>query len=109
MKYSQIISPILLALLKVLRAVNGLVPSNEILTTIVTVLSAAIEAAGYAETLWLSGTIDKGARPDCAKQYILNILEKAGITITDNIQTIITGTIALTCYLMPHHNEVIGE
>jgi hypothetical protein len=32
-------------------------------------------------------------------------LEKAGIEVTDNINAIITGAIAITCYLMPHYTE----
>ena len=103
-KYSSAVKPILTLVLNVLKSVGGLMPNNSIINTMVQVISAAVSAAGHAEKLWLEGCIDKTARPECAENYIKSILEDAGIEITDNIQTIINGTIAITCYLMPHYN-----
>lgn len=105
LKYSQLISPILVALTNVLKAVGNIFPTNKILAEVTTIFSAGIEAAGYAENLWLQGEIDKAMRPKYAEQYILILLEKAGITIDDSINAIVTGAIAVTCYLMPHYTE----
>ena len=52
--YSNLILPIIKSLLSVLKAV-GAIPGLDktALNTIISVFSSAIEAAGYAETLWL--------------------------------------------------------
>ena len=105
LKYSRLFTPILTALTNVLKAVGNIFPGTKVITDIVAVISAGIEAAGYAENLWLQGEIDKTMRPQYAQQYICILLEKAGITVTDNINTIVSGVIAVTCYLMPHYSE----
>ena len=105
LKYSKLITPVLTALNNVLKAVGNIFPSNATITSIVAIISAGIEAAGYAENLWLQGEIDKTMRPQYAQQYIQILLERAGITITNSISTIIAGVIAVTCYLMPHYSE----
>ena len=104
--YSNLILPIIKSLLSVLKAV-GAIPGLDktTLNTIISVLSSAIEAAGYAETLWLQGEIEKSERMQHANQYIVMLLTSAGIDITDNIRTIINGAIALTCFLMPHYSN----
>lgn len=105
MKYSKLVTPILKALTAVLNSVGNIFPNNTVLKTIATILSASVEAAGYAENLWLQGEIDKTKRPQYAQQYIQILLEKAGIEITSNIETIISGAFAITCYLMPHYSN----
>lgn len=105
LKYSKLITPILTALINVLKAVGNVFPTNKMLAEVITVFSAGIEAAGYAENLWLQGEIDKTMRPQYAQQYIKILLEKAGIEVTDSINSIISGAIAITCYLMPHYTE----
>lgn len=104
-KYSRLITPIFNALNGVLRAVGNVFPGSKVIADIVAVISAGIEAAGYAENLWLQGEIDKTMRPQYAQQYIQILLEKAGIEVTDGINTIISGAIAIACYLMPHYTE----
>lgn len=104
-KYSKLLIPILKALLTVLKAVDGIVHNSPALTIAVQVVSVAIEAAGEAEKLWLAGQLDKAARPAYAQEYIVNLLSKANIQITENIQGIIQGAISLTCFLMPHYSE----
>lgn len=104
-KYSRLITPIFNALNGVLKAVGNIFPGSRVIADITAVISAGIEAAGYAENLWLQGEIDKTMRPQYAQQYIQILLEKAGIDVTDNINTIISGTIAVTCYLMPHYSN----
>lgn len=105
LKYSKLITPILTALNNVLIAVGNIFPANNVIKTVSTVISAAIEAAGYAENLWLQGEIDKTMRPKYAADYVNVLLERAGIEVTDSIATIIDGVIALTCYLMPHYTQ----
>lgn len=104
LKYSKLITPILDALNSVLKAVGNIFPANNVLNTITTVISASIEATGYAENLWLQGEIDKSMRPKYAMEYINTLLKRAGIEVTDSITTIIDGIIAITCYLMPHYS-----
>lgn len=104
LQYANIFTPILKSALMVLQAVGGLMPDNSVITTAVQVISVAIEAAGYAEKLWLDGDIEKDNRPDSAKEYIASVLSKANIEISDSLQSIINGIIALTCYLMPHYD-----
>ena len=104
-KYSRLITPIFNALNGVLRAVGNVFPGSKVIADIVAVISAGIEAAGYAENIWLQGEIDKTMRPQYAQQYIQILLEKAGIEVTDSINTIISGAIAIACYLMPHYTE----
>lgn len=105
LKYSRLFTPVLIALTNVLKAVGNIFPGTKVITDIVAVISAGIEAAGYAENLWLQGEIDKTMRPQYAQQYICILLERAGIAVTDSINTIISGVIAITCYLMPHYSE----
>lgn len=104
--YSNIFSPILKALYSLLVAIGNASPKNATLTTVVTVIKAAIDATGCAEQLWLQGELDKAARPEYARQFVTVILSSAGIEVTDAINTIIQGVIAMTCYLLPHHTVV---
>lgn len=103
--YNELINPILKTLMEVLKAVNAMVPSNEVLKTIILVISTAIDAAGHAEQLWLQGEIDKNNRPAAAQEYITAALTAAKIELTSSLSTIISGAIALTCYLMPHYSN----
>lgn len=108
-KYSKLLIPILKALLTVLKTVGGFTGGSPTLTIAAQVVSVAIEAAGEAEKLWLAGQLDKAARPAYAQEYIVNLLSKANIEITENIQGIIQGAISLTCFLMPHYSEETVE
>lgn len=103
--YNKLLTPILTTLINVLKAVNAILPNNEVLRIITIVISTAIDAAGHAENLWLTGQIDKDARPAAAEEYIKTALKAAGIELTNSLSTIISGAIALTCYLMPHYSN----
>ena len=105
LQFHSLINPILTSLAAVLHAVGAVAKDNTSLAIMSSVISGAIDAAGYAEELWLKGEIDKAARPQFAQEHIERMLTALGIEITENIQTIIQGSIALTCYLMPHHND----
>ena len=105
LQFHNLVSPILTSLAAVLHAVGAVTKDNTALSIMSSVISGAIDAAGYAEDLWLKGEIDKEARPQFAQEHIERMLAALGIEITENIQTIIQGSIALTCYLMPHHSD----
>lgn len=103
--YSDLITPVLDALLKVLKAVGGIFPDSSVIKAIGIVISSSIQAAGYAEELWIKGEINKELRPQYAQEYVLKLLDEAEIKVTDSITSIIEGAIALACYFMPHHKE----
>ena len=105
LKFSNLIHPILTSLSAVLHAVGAAAGDNTSLAIMSAVISGAIDAAGYAEKLWLDGEIDKAARPQLAQEHIERMMVALGISITPQIQSIVQGAIALTCYLMPHHGE----
>lgn len=104
-KYTGIISPILNALKAALDAVNGVMPNNEVVTTMVKVCQIAIDATSNAEELWIEGSIEKADRPQIAKDYIDNMLAEANITMTPVLESIINCAITLTCYFMPHNRD----
>lgn len=104
-KYTGIISPILNALKTALDAVNGAMPNNEVVATMVKVCQIAIDATSNAEELWIEGSIEKADRPQIAKDYINNMLAKANITMTPVLESIINCAITLTCYFMPHNRD----
>lgn len=104
-KYSQYITPVLKALDAVMAAVGDIFPESAALKTISTVISASIQAAGYAEELWLQDEINKTERPQHAQEYVVKLLTEAGIEVNANINAMIAGIIAIACYLMPHYDE----
>ena len=104
-KYTGIISPILNALKAALDAVNGAMPNNEVVTTMVKVCQIAIDATSNAEELWIEGSIEKADRPKIAKDYIDKMLADANITMTPVLESIINCAITLTCYFMPHNRD----
>ena len=57
LQFSNLINPILTSLSAVLHAVGAVVKDNSTLSIMSSVISGAIDAAGYAEKLWLDGEI----------------------------------------------------
>ena len=104
-KYTGIISPILNALKAALDAVNGVMPNNEVVATMIKVCQIAIDATSNAEELWIEGSIEKADRPQIAKNYIDKTLAEANITMTPVLESIINCAITLTCYFMPHNRD----
>ena len=104
-KYTGIISPVLNALKAALDAVNGVMPNNEVVATMVKVCQIAIDATSNAEELWIEGSIEKADRPKIAKDYIDKMLADANITMTPVLESIINCAITLTCYFMPHNRD----
>lgn len=104
-KYTGIISPILNALKAALDAVNGAMPNNEVVATMIKVCQIAIDATSNAEELWIEGSIEKADRPQIAKNYIDKMLAESNITMTPVLESIINCAITLTCYFMPHNRD----
>ena len=104
-KYTGIISPILNALKAALDAVNGVMPNNEVVATMIKVCQIAIDATSNAEELWIEGSIEKADRPQIAKNYIDKMLAESNITMTPVLESIINCAITLTCYFMPHNRD----
>ena len=104
-KYTGIISPILNALKAALDAVNGVMPDNEVVATMIKVCQIAIDATSNAEELWIEGSIEKADRPQIAKNYIDKMLAESNITMTPVLESIINCAITLTCYFMPHNRD----
>lgn len=93
--------PILEALKLLVKACAGVFPSAYFDTASV-VIEAAVDAAIAAEKLWKTGQIDKSERSNYCQLIIADALKQAGIVVTDQIQEIIRGSIAIVCMLMPH-------
>ena len=104
-EYTGVVSPILNALKAALDAVNGVMPNNEVVTTMVKVCQIAIDATSHAEELWIEGFVEKADRPKIAKDYIDKMLAESNITMTPVLESIINCAITLTCYFMPHNRD----
>lgn len=72
---------------------------------VITVLEAACRGAETAEDLWLMGKLPKEERNEYAQLVVADILKKAGIQVTEQIQAIVDGGIEMMCLLMPHGLE----
>ena len=70
--------------------------------TVVIVMEAASDGTVQAEKLWLAGEIAKEERKAYATKYIEDTLKKAGIEITEQIESMIQGIISICCALLPH-------
>lgn len=93
--------PVQAAITALVKAVSGILPSPYF-KTVIDVLEAAGEGAETAEELWKLGELPKDERNAEAKAIAAEILEKAGIDVTEQIQMIIDGAIEMVCMLMPH-------
>lgn len=72
---------------------------------VIAVLEAACTGAETAENLWLMGQLPKEERNEYAQLVVADILKKAGINVTEQIQAIIDGGIEMMCLLLPHGLE----
>ena len=93
--------PVQAAITALVKAVANILPSPYF-KTVVAVLEAAGEGAETAEELWKLGKLPKEERNAYAKEVAAEVLTKAGINVTDQIQMIIDGAIEMVCMLMPH-------
>ena len=98
--------PALIALTALCNAIAAVLPSSYF-PTVAAVLKAASDATQQAEKLYLMGELPKDERNDYAQLLIAGILRDAGIDVTDQVQEIIDGCIAVVCMLMPHGIEPV--
>lgn len=105
LRYHKVFAPVIEVLCSCIKGISGMMPNNTALRILSIVMNAAVEATEMAERLWLDCTIDKEQRNAYAMNYIAGILEKANITVDSNIQAVIDGVVAATCYLLPHGVE----
>lgn len=94
-------NPVLMALTALANAVAAVLPSSEFATAAI-VLKAASDATQKAEELYMIGQLPKEERNEYAQLLIAQTLKQSGINVTDQIQEIIDGCIAVVCMLMPH-------
>lgn len=94
--------PALAALTALAKAVSAVLPSSNFAIA-VTVLDAASRATQKAEELYKLSELPKEERNAYAKQMISATLTEAGIEVTEQVQQIIDGCIAIICMLMPHN------
>lgn len=93
--------PVVVAIGATLKAVAGALPSED-LNKVIIVLEAACTGAETAESLWLMGQLPKEERNEYAQLLVADVLKKAGIEVTEQVQMIIDGGIEMMCMLMPH-------
>lgn len=93
--------PVVVTLGATLKAVAGVLPSED-LKLVITVLEAACKGAETAEDLWLMGQLPKEERNEYAQLLVAQTLKEAGINVTEQIQMIIDGGIEMMCLLLPH-------
>lgn len=96
--------PALVALTAFADAIAAIVPSSYF-PIVATVLKAASDAAQKSEKLYLMGQLPKEERNEFAQLLIAETLRDAGVKVTDQVQEIIDGCIAVVCMLMPHGVE----
>ena len=96
--------PSLVALTALCDAVAAVLPSSYF-PTVSTVLRAASNATQQAEEFYLMGKLPKDERNEFAQLLIADVLREAGIDVTEQVQEIIDGCIAVVCMLMPHGVE----
>jgi len=98
--------PVLAALTALADAIAAVVPSSQF-PVVATVLRAASDAARKAEELFVLGKLPKEERNEYAQLIIADTLKQAGIDVTEQIQEIVDGCIAVVCMLMPHGVEPV--
>lgn len=96
--------PVVVAFTTVIEAVYKLMPHDS-LRVIKIILDAAVDATELAEKAWLMGTLTREERNPYAKALAREVLEKAGIAITERIEAIVNGVIEMTCMVLPHGVE----
>lgn len=96
--------PALVALTALCDAIAGVLPSSQF-PIVATVLRAASDATQQAEKLYLMGRLPKEQRNEYAQLLIADVLKAADVDVTEQVQEIIDGCIAVVCMLMPHDVE----
>ncbi len=100
--------PALAALSALVSAVATVLPSSYF-ATVSTVLKAVSDGTVTAEKLWKMGELPKEERNAYAKKLIGESLSAAGIEVTEQVEQVIDGVIAIVCMLLPHETEVAED
>ena len=107
--------PVIMGVGAAVEAVANIWPEKHELYVVQTVMKAAIEGAEIAEKAWKMGNLEKEDRNPYAKALVRETLSKTGITITPQIEMIISGVIEAVCIVLPHEKkpnlvpEVVGN
>ena len=101
--------PIITAIGGAVEAVYKIWPDKKPLKIVYIIVNAAIEGAEIAEKAWQIGNIEKEDRNAFAKTLVKDTLNKAGITITPQVEAIIAGIIEAVCIVLPHNQDKTGE
>lgn len=72
-------------------------------------MTAAIEATEIAEKAWKMGNLEKDERNTYAKTLVKETLGKAGITVTPQIEMIVSGVIEAVCIVLPHEKKAFPD
>lgn len=97
--------PVLTAMTTLVSAVAAVLPS-EYFKTVNTILRAVCDGTVTAEELWKMDKLDKSERNAYAKKIIASKLAAAGIEVTQQIEQVIDGVIAVVCMLLPHEEKI---
>ena len=96
--------PVADALRILVSAMDGVYPS-EYFDRANIIMDAAINATKQAENLWRSGALPKDQRPGYCEAVLTESLKEAGIEVTEQVEEVTRGAIALTCMLLPHGTD----
>lgn len=97
--------PVLTAMTTLVSAVAAALPS-EYFKTVNTILRAVCDGTVTAEELWKMDKLDKSERNAYAKKIIASKLAASGIEVTQQIEQVIDGVIAVVCMLLPHEEKI---
>lgn len=100
--------PAISALSAFVKAAAAVLPSHYF-TIVSIVLDAASAATQEAEHLYMMNLLSKEERNEYAQKLIVDVLQTAGIDVTEQVQQIIDGCIAAICMLMPHGLEPVCD
>ena len=101
--------PVITAIGGAVEAVYKIWPDKKPLKIVYIIVQAAVEGAEIAEKAWQIGNIEKEDRNAFAKALVKDTLNKAGITITPQVEAIIAGIIEAVCIVLPHENKNTEE
>lgn len=97
--------PVLNAIGATVEAIYKIWPDKKPMKIVYAIMIAAIEGAEIAEKAWQVGTLQKEDRNVFAKTLVKDTLNKAGITITPQVEAIVAGVIEAVCIILPHKTD----
>lgn len=109
LRHVMLSRPVIAAQGATAEAIYKIWPGNEELKIVHTVMTAAIEATEIAEKAWKMGNLEKDERNAYAKTLVKETLGKAGITVTPQIEMIVSGVIEAVCIVLPHEKKAFPD